>query len=149
MQSQYLALRWSTSRARDTEGYNVVTLTPEHGKRVSTCGGGYDMVGTVLGEWIEREHQDRLRQIAHRFAYWDKTTNSRGPVAEPYRDQALYGATFYAHDQSTHLDGACGDTSMEKIGNAIGLSFRWIYSNGRKQHRIGVVVTDERDEVQA
>lgn len=43
-----LDLTWSTSKARDTYGYNITRLDDSiSGKRYKTCGGGYDMIGTV------------------------------------------------------------------------------------------------------
>ena len=146
MQSQYLSLRWSTSRARDTLGQNVLTLTPQDGKRVTTCGGNYDMEGTVLGDWLEREYQDRLRAISHRFGWWDRDAGTQDRAKAPDR---LYGGTTYRHDGSVHLDGGCGDVAMEKIAAAIGLSVQWVYSRGSKPHRIAIIVQDERATVEA
>ena len=47
-----LEFRWTTSRARDSYGYNRCTLYAGRDKVASTCGGGYDMKGTVLGNFI-------------------------------------------------------------------------------------------------
>ncbi len=30
----------------------------------STCGGGYDMLGTVLADYFEKVHQGELRELA-------------------------------------------------------------------------------------
>jgi hypothetical protein len=45
-------VRWGRSRARETRGWLTCTLR-EEGRRVSACnGGGYDLLGTVLGDWV-------------------------------------------------------------------------------------------------
>lgn len=50
---RFLALKWTVSRARDTHGYNVVTLTDTSTDRsFRAIGGGYDMEGTVFAEWL-------------------------------------------------------------------------------------------------
>lgn len=49
-----LEFKRSTSRGRNTYGYN-------NGIKVaSTCGGGYDMKGTVLGDYIQQRFQAEL-----------------------------------------------------------------------------------------
>jgi hypothetical protein len=54
---------WTTSRARDSYGYNVCTLYAD-GKKVARCnGGGYDMKGTDLGDYIARAYADRLMKL--------------------------------------------------------------------------------------
>ena len=56
---------YGVSRARDTYGYNMVTLTSSHGKRFRAMGGGYDMHGQVLGDYVQfNESPDRLRAVA-------------------------------------------------------------------------------------
>ena len=63
MHPKILSITYGTSRGRDTYGYNLVTLR-EHGqKKASTCGGGYDMRGTVLGDYIEKEFAAELCAI--------------------------------------------------------------------------------------
>lgn len=58
-----LEFKWTVSRGRDTYGYNICSLYV-NGQRVSACnGGGYDMKGTSLGNWIERAYADRLRAL--------------------------------------------------------------------------------------
>lgn len=55
-----LEFRWTVSRGRDTYGYNICTLYAD-GERVARCnGGGYDMKGTVFGDFIAKRYADRL-----------------------------------------------------------------------------------------
>lgn len=58
-----LEFKWTTSRARDTYGYNVCTLYVNGRKVARTCGGGYDMKGTVLGDFIAKHYADRLNAL--------------------------------------------------------------------------------------
>jgi hypothetical protein len=145
MRSNFLSLSWATSRGRDTFGYNIARLDSRAtGRRYRTCGGGYDMIGTVLGEWLESEHQDRLRAIADRAgSYYSKTggyhshrtADGRGP------DFAyLYGMTRNDDTGAVTLDGGCGRSSMECIAQALGLSLSAVCN--RRGHVTGYMVTD-------
>jgi hypothetical protein len=54
MNSTHLNISWSVSRGQDTYGYNICRLDDTRtGKRYHLNGGGYDMIGTVLGDWLE------------------------------------------------------------------------------------------------
>ena len=45
-------IKWGTSKGRDTYGYTTAALYYD-GRKVAACnGGGYDMRGTVVGDWI-------------------------------------------------------------------------------------------------
>jgi hypothetical protein len=58
-----LEFKWTVSRGRDTYGYNICSLYVD-GQKVSACnGGGYDMKGTALGNWIARAYADRLLKL--------------------------------------------------------------------------------------
>lgn len=59
-----LAFRWTTSRAADSYGYNICSLMIDGRKVATTCGGGYDMQGTVLGQWINATFPAQLRALA-------------------------------------------------------------------------------------
>lgn len=126
MKEHVLNYKWTVSRGRDTYGYRICTLLVD-GRRVARCdGGGYDMRGTVLGEWLEREFADRIRRI---------------PKAK-YGTCGFYGLHFDAYDaagnyvsssnlpdrkhRTPHLNGACGIDCMRRVGEAIGLEFKRI-----------------------
>jgi len=58
-----LEFKWTVSRGRDTDGYNICSLYVD-GRKVASCnGGGYDMKGTALGNWIAKAYADRLRKL--------------------------------------------------------------------------------------
>lgn len=58
-----LIFKFSTSRGRDTYGWNIVSLYVDGVKVAHQCGGGYDMRGAALGDWIEKEFQAELSNL--------------------------------------------------------------------------------------
>lgn len=59
-----LTIRWGTSRGRDSYGYTTCSLRNHRGERVAACnGGGYDMRGTVIGNWIAATFPNELRAL--------------------------------------------------------------------------------------
>lgn len=129
MNTEVLTLKWTTSRGRDTYGYNILTLRNERGEVVGRCmGGGYDMVGTVFGMWLEDNYQLTVGCGYHPGA---KPPTTATPV--PYRvirkglDQIdvaeFYGAT-QRPDGTVRLDGACGIESMLRIAKALGFDIQ-------------------------
>lgn len=67
MTTTYLDLSWSTSRGRDTYGWNICRLDDTStGKRYRCNGGGYDMAGTVFADWMQATYQQELRAISDR-----------------------------------------------------------------------------------
>lgn len=96
-----LDLSWSVSRGRDSYGYNICRLDDTTtGKRYKCNGGGYDMTGTVFGDWLEDVYQDRVLALAA-------------------GDKKFYG--LRVNDGKAHLDGACGIDCMLDVARAIGL----------------------------
>jgi hypothetical protein len=64
LEIRILNLKWTISKARNTYGYNVLTLTDiSSKKRYKTWGGGYDMHGAALGEYIQETFQQELREM--------------------------------------------------------------------------------------
>jgi hypothetical protein len=60
-----LSLKIGTSRGKDTYGYPIVTLVVDSkGKCYRAYGGGYDLYGTVVANYLEATYQDRLQAIA-------------------------------------------------------------------------------------
>lgn len=111
-----LEFKWSISRARDTEGYNICSLWIHSDggreKVSSTCGGGYDMRGGCFGNWIAQYKPFK-----------------QGLVRCKPRD--FYGLTFYdekarkrrkQYNQGNKIivDGRCGFSCMESILSALG-----------------------------
>ena len=123
MNINHLSLSWSVSRGRDTYGYNICRLDSRtSGKRYRCSGGGYDMVGTVFGDWLASEHQERLQQWAHKQALTDCNYVTKGYK----RIEGSHGVTIRP-DGSVSLDGACGIESMIRVAEAIGLDIEREY----------------------
>lgn len=117
MNINHLAITWSTSRGRETYGYNICKLQDRWGgKPYRTCGGGYDMIGTVFGAWLADVYQDKLKALV----------SERSAELVPYAQtgwmkiESLYGLTARKNG-TVHLDGACGLESMIRVAEAIGL----------------------------
>lgn len=113
-----LRIRWTTSRGAETYGYTVASLY-EFERLAARCkGGGYDMRGTVFGEWLEKAYPDRLAQLRPADAV-DCGYGVPGWTRAP-ADRRLYGLTWRP-DGSASLDGGCGFESMCRVAEAIGL----------------------------
>ena len=107
----YLTINCGTSRGRDTYGYNIVSLLDTNtGRRYRCMGGGYDMQGTVLADWLTDTQQGKLLEI---------------------RDQEHYGMTHLG--TGVMIDGACGLATVERIAAAAGIDVQEIRDprNGR------------------
>ncbi len=59
-----ITITWGTSRGRDSYGYTTCSLRDSKGKRIAYCnGGGYDMCGTVIGNWLAHTFSEKLRAL--------------------------------------------------------------------------------------
>jgi hypothetical protein len=134
-----LEFKWTVSRGRDTDGYNICTLwDAKTGKRLASCkGGGYDMEGTSFGDWVETRFQDELLELANRKPVdkYNKDSKEweRVPTDNKYRGSGseLYGLTAYTKGGEivkVSLDGACGFESIQRIFNALGLEVKYLRS---------------------
>lgn len=158
MKSHHLTITYGTSRGADTYGYTLVTLRENGHKKASTCGGGYDMRGTVFADWLQQEYQERLLAIAKRGKFkrvvWNGKSGDASKYTNPDADkrEALYGASYYSkgsEDWETKklkparvtLDGGCGFSSIQRIAEAIGLIIQTVDA-GKKCDV--VIVTDTR-----
>lgn len=104
MERTSLMIDWSKSRGESTYGWNICRLKDTYtGKRYRTCGGGFDMIGSVLGNWLADRYQDRLETIAHHAASFNgmRRCKRTGRIV---------------------LDGGCGVESMRRIAEAVGLN---------------------------
>lgn len=123
-----LEISWSTSRGRDTYGYNICRLDDsESRKRYRTCGGGYDMIGTVFGQWLQEAYPEKLRALREGRKIEECNYSVKGYTRIP----ELYGLTF-TPEGYPRLDGACGISSMIRIAEACGFEVEW--SGNKKGH---------------
>lgn len=105
-----LKLSWSTSRGQNTYGYNICRLDDlATGRRYKTMGGGYDMIGTVVGDWLEENFQDRLLALKN-------NSDLNGP--------------FYYNPETNRvsIDGGHGIDAVIKLAERIGVSLSRNYN---------------------
>ena len=139
----YLDVSWSISRAQDTYGYNRVTVRDiETSKRFVECGGGFDMLGSALGQWLQHTHQDLL--LCHSEMAYAEYNPVFGFRTKDHQSSWLYGMTYNikggdAGGRSVSLDGACGLDCMLKIAKHIGLILTPVKSYNRKGQSTGIV----------
>ena len=53
-----LKFKYTTSRGRDSYGYNICSLWVDGEKKASTCGGGYDMTDEEVAKSVDLELSD-------------------------------------------------------------------------------------------
>lgn len=93
MNKHTLEFKWGVSRGRDTYGYNICSLYVDGRKAASCNGGGYDMKGTCLGNFIASAYTDRLVQLKpeqmeeHSHFQPDNYRECRGDCLTKKRDE--------------------------------------------------------------
>ena len=103
-----------TSRGKYTYGFPIVGIIDENtGARHRTIGGGYDMVGTVIGMWLNKNYSDRLQNV----------------------DSSEFSAV-----NNGVVNGVCGRATIYKIANTIGLKMVETWNERGKM--VSVTVTD-------
>ena len=134
-----LEFRHTTSRGRNTYGYSIVTLYADGAKVARCSGGGYDMQGTVLGDYIQDSFQTELLAIRDRADYAFRQT-VYPKLFKTMNINTLYGMTFHESYKSKAnrnvpprvvLDGETGFSSMESVLRAIGWSITNMRTTGR------------------
>lgn len=113
MRDHNLIIKWSVSKGRDTYGYNICTLW-DGDKRYKTCGGGYDMLGTVFANWLATNYLDLIIE-----------------KVKPYDEEGngMYG--LFRRDERYWMDGACGFDSIKRIAEEAGFCVERVY--GKKE----------------
>lgn len=131
MNEKHLEIKWTVSKARDSHGYNICTVWDKT-TRYSTCGGGYDMLGTVFGDWLWSNYKDKIEATLEPLVW-----------GEPRHEKGLYGyMSVKCEAEKGYLDGACGLDCMLKIAEAIGIDARPIYS-ARSSCYIGFYIKEK------
>lgn len=132
MTTKQLHFKWTISRGQNTYGYNICTLLVDGDKVGKTCGGGYDMQGTVFGEWLQNNFQNELIKLHNERGINERipvnTYETSNGVERKYSLPEFYGMNLYVkpdHIVKVYLDGACGFESMKSIAEAIGITLKW------------------------
>lgn len=151
-----LTVKWGVSRGRDTYGYTLCSLYAD-GTKVAACnGGGYDMRGTVIGNWIARAFREELRTKIDREFYGlrfvdpnydpgkatvpgtDKTVEEREQAGDSLGLERLQAAYAQMSPLPTerhtvpYLDGACGEESMLAVLRYLGYDLKRLKVGGRR-----------------
>ena len=136
-----LKFKWTTSKAQDSYGYNICTLFVNNERRTRCNGGGYDMQGTCLGNWIARQFEKKLLEFKKDFyglTFHNPDWKPSEEIIEREEQGKSLGLERYQdfYKQSSKLptkkhtipqiDGACGFNSVENILNHIGHKIRLI-----------------------
>lgn len=143
--TRMLKITVGTSRGRETYGYNIVTLTDtKTGKKYRTCGGGYDMTGTVLAEWMGDVLQPALKALLESQGF------EPGGYAGPY-DAAKEAGRQYGAGISkkgvAYMDGACGQNTVQALLGKLGYSCQTVgWEKPRGYHFDGFLVWPTTDE---
>lgn len=132
--TEFLHIKWSTSRAADTYGYNRVTLTPtQSGGRYVQVGGGYDMIGSAVADYLSSNFKAQLDKLA--AAHYAAGT-------KPEYGLRLWGGSEWA------LDGGCGLDCMVRIAKSVGIKVKAVYgpmNRRRNRELLGFDVTYSED----
>ena len=125
-----LQISWGVSRGRATYGYNICRLNDSVTRARYRCkGGGYDMIGTVFGEWLQNTYQEKLLALVKELMKDPDNFSDCGYSVSGYiKFKGLYGMTYNTNTDIVSLDGACGIESMRYIAEAIGAEVQWVGS---------------------
>jgi len=119
-QLKTLTHKWSA------RGYGNSKMLDNNGQVLSKASGcGYDRYGTVIGSMIMYLFPLELNRLAKRFC----KQGARNSVRKG--SESFYGMLYNAKTKSAYLNGACGDSCMYKVLNAIGFEMIMICENGR------------------
>jgi len=114
-----IQVKHGISRGVNTYGYNLLSLYADGKKQTSTCGGGYDMLGTVFGEYISQQYRNRLTDLVPNYGSLDNTQGFYGLVILDKDNKRVHK---YIEGCHVYIDGGCGYGCVERIAKAIGLT---------------------------
>jgi len=89
-------------------------------------GAGYDRFGAALGDTMGVMFKDELAKLAKRTA----SGRARHGVK---KCKGFYGLAYQVESGAAMLDGACGESCMRAILNALGLRLTRLWSNEKAQ----------------
>jgi hypothetical protein len=113
-----LTVRRGKSRSLDSLGYPTLTITDARFEKLGNrCfqvnGGGYDLLGTAFGNWLERHYDHRL------LVHWRNTPS--------IATSGGFSVSDIGGMARVTLNGVVGMSVMERYAQAIGLDVTLIY----------------------
>lgn len=150
--TDFITISWAISKGRETYGQNICRLDVRStNDRYKTLGGGYDMIGSVVGTWLQKHYQTRLVEISSRARLHYTRDHTSGSLKnrENKSADALYGMSSYLTpknktgnelENTVLINGSCGINSVTAIALSIGVSISSVAN--RKGHLTGFMVTD-------
>lgn len=113
-----LTFKRTVSRGRETDGWNICSLYIDRVKKYSCNGGGYDMKGTCLADFIKENFGDQLKKLT--------TADCTGLTFYKTINKKYKRYKRFPKDGNISLNGACGMNSIERILNKIGFKLKYI-----------------------
>jgi hypothetical protein len=140
-----IKITWSISKAKDTYGYNRLTaLDLETKKKYVAIGGGYDMLGTVIGDLVADKLQSHISMLTPYYIitnnYGLEKTNSRN---------AFYGLTFNQLTGKAIIENGCGMANVTKIIEACGYQLTGFYAKSKKESYLVLTQQQQGDDSHA
>lgn len=124
MDKKILTIKWGKSRGVNTYGYAICTLYANGKKETTTKGGGYDMKGTVLGEYLKRYYLPRIMTLTGNYGSMDDGSGHYGLMY--YHPTTSERSKVYKEGYGVSLDGGCGWNAMVSIAHAIGIEIEYM-----------------------
>lgn len=134
-----LKFKYTTSKGRDTYGYNICSLYVNGEKKYTCNGGGYDMKGTVFANYIQNNYQEQLKKLNSKDYYgmwFYKDNGTSVERVDTYEESNKKGA---------FLDGGCGFDSMKKILKACNAEME-IIDHDKHWDNVIYLVTDNNHD---
>lgn len=131
MEPRTIRITWRTSRGIDTYGYTVCSLFYEGERIATTKGGGYDLKGTVFGDFILDTYPEQLKRLcSENYSGLKFYTVGKG--------NCIVNHAYWIPGCTICLDGACGWYSMIKIYKAIGFRLIPVHSSTNEEIYLSV-----------
>lgn len=128
-----LTFKATTSKAKETFGWNVITLTADNKRVAREVGGGYDMFGSALGAWMEAEFETQLKKLhSNKFYgvfFWNTKTRKRQ-------------ATWTGDHVRMSVDGGCGWESMLNILHHFNVRLQKVQKPRKTSNETSYIVTN-------
>jgi hypothetical protein len=145
-----LEIKWTVSRGRDTWGFRICSLYI-YGQKVADCnGGGYSMVGTVIADLVTELFKSELAELSKSADLTNhhscgREIKFRNPKYGGRYEDDCYGlyTSDYDGNRNVAINGACGESSVQGIMNAIGYDLIWKDS----KHRVITKLVTDKEEV--